>query len=76
MRQGQLDLGACGRRVGVVARAPVGVQKTFRGDDSDQVLLMASAVSEWVTEGNLAHFVLDLLVEGVGLVGDLRVVPG
>jgi len=44
-------------------RAPVGEQKTFRPYDPEQVLLMAPALKDWVPEGDLAHFVSDL-VEG------------
>ena len=39
-------------------------EKTFRPYDPNQVLLMAPVLSEWVPEGDLAHFVSDL-VEGV-----------
>ncbi|MCA1698354.1 MAG: IS1182 family transposase [Actinobacteria bacterium] len=39
-------------------------QKAFRPYDPHQVLLMAPVLSEWVPEGDLAHFVCDL-VEGV-----------
>jgi transposase len=49
---------------GVVERAPVGVEKTFRRYDPDQVLLMAPVLSEWVPEGDLAHFVSDLVESG------------
>lgn len=48
----------------VVERAPVGTEKTFRAYDPEQVLLMSPVLSEWVPEGDLAHFVSDL-VEGV-----------
>ena len=47
--------------VGRVERAPVGVEKTFRAYDPEQVLLMAPVLSEWVPEGDLAHFVSDLV---------------
>jgi transposase len=46
-------------------RAPVGVEKTFRAYDPDQVLLLAPVLSEWVPEGDLAHFVSDLVESGV-----------
>ncbi len=46
-------------------RAPAGVEKTFRPYDPDQVLLMAPVLSEWVPEGDLAHFVSDLVETGV-----------
>jgi transposase len=45
-------------------RQPVGVEKTFRPYDPDQVLLMAPVLSEWVPEGDLAHFVSDLVESG------------
>jgi transposase len=45
-------------------RVPVGDQKTFRAYDPDQVLLMAPVLSEWVPEGDLAHFVSDLVESG------------
>ena len=48
----------------VAARAPVGVEKTFRAYDPEQVLLMAPVLSEWVPEGDLAHFVSDLIESG------------
>jgi len=44
-------------------RAPIGEQKAFRPYDPEQVLMMAPALNEWVPEGDLAHFVSDL-VEG------------
>ena len=45
-------------------RVPVGEGKTFRAYDPDQVLLMAPVLSEWVPEGDLAHFVSDLVESG------------
>jgi len=45
-------------------RRPVGEKKTFRPYDPDQVLLMAPVLSEWVPEGDLAHFVSDLVESG------------
>jgi transposase len=45
-------------------RAPAGEHKTFRAYDPDQVLLMAPVLSEWVPEGDLAHFVSDLIESG------------
>ena len=47
------------------ARAPAGEQKTFRPYDPDQVLLISPVLSEWVPEGDLAHFVSDLIETGV-----------
>ena len=46
------------------AREPVGEAKTFRPYDPDQVLLLAPVLSEWVPEGDLAHFVSDLVESG------------
>src|ERR1035437_4618059 len=45
-------------------RAPVGEEKAFRPYDPDQVLLMAPVLSEWIPEGDLAHFVSDLVESG------------
>jgi transposase len=50
--------------VEVVERAPVGEEKTFRAYDPDQVLLMAPVLAEWIPEGDLAHFVSDLVESG------------
>lgn len=56
--------------VGAVPQAPVAaerpsVEKTFRAYDPDQVLLMAPVLQDWVPEGDLAHFVSDLVDCGV-----------
>jgi transposase len=48
----------------VLDRRPVGEGKTFRPYDPDQVLLMAPVLSEWIPEGDLAHFVSDLVESG------------
>src|ERR671937_1915007 len=48
----------------VVGRPPVGVEKTFRAYDPDQVLLMAPVLRDWVPDGDLAHFVADLVDSG------------
>ncbi len=45
-------------------RAPVGAAKTFRPYDPDQVVLMAPVLRDWVPEGDLAHFVADLVDSG------------
>ena len=45
-------------------RAAVGEEKTFRPYDPDQVLLMAPVLQEWIPEGDLAHFVSDLVESG------------
>lgn len=45
-------------------RRAVGEEKTFRPYDPDQVLLLAPVLSEWVPEGDLAHFVSDLVESG------------
>src|SRR5712691_6144183 len=46
---------------------PAGEEKSFRAYDSDQVLLMAPVLSEWVPEGDLAHFVSDLVETALDL---------
>jgi transposase len=43
--------------------APV-AGKSFRSYDPDQVLLMAPVLREWVPDGDLAHFVSDLVESG------------
>ena len=43
---------------------PAGEEKTFRRYDPDQVLLLAPVVQEWIPEGDLAHFVSDLVESG------------
>jgi transposase len=45
-------------------REPVGEEKTFRPYDPEQVLLLAPVLSEWLPEGDLAHFVSDLVESG------------
>ena len=49
---------------GPALRVPVGEEKTFRPYDPEQVLLLAPVLSEWVPEGDLAHFVSDLVESG------------
>jgi transposase len=51
----------------VGGRAPVGAEKSFRAYDPDQVLLMAPVLREWVPEGDLAHFVSDLVEDVLDL---------
>ena len=46
---------------------PAGEEKTFRRYDPDQVLLMAPVLSEWMPEGDLAHFVSDLVESALDL---------
>jgi transposase len=46
------------------AAAAVGEEKTFRPYDPDQVLLMAPVLAEWIPDGDLAHFVSDLVESG------------
>src|SRR5512132_3653636 len=46
------------------ARGAAGEEKTFRPYDPDQVLLMAPVLGEWIPEGDLAHFVSDLVETG------------
>jgi transposase len=45
-------------------RGPVGAQKTFRAYDPEQVLLVSPVLAEWVPDGDLAHFVSDLVETG------------
>jgi transposase len=45
-------------------RRPVGAEKAFRAYDPDQVLLMAPVLADWIPEGDLAHFVSDLVESG------------
>src|ERR1700737_868645 len=52
---------------GVGDRRPVGEEKTFRPYDPDQVLLMAPVLQEWLPEGDLAHFVSDLVETALDL---------
>jgi transposase len=52
---------AAGEIAEPVVRLPVGEEKTFRPYDPEQVLLLAPVLSEWVPEGDLAHFVSDLV---------------
>src|SRR5213593_3570981 len=51
-------------KAAVEDRVPVGAEKTFRSYDPDQVLLMAPVLQDWVPEGDLAHFVSDLVETG------------
>ncbi len=46
---------------GVEQRCRLGAEKTFRPYDPEQVLLLAPVLQEWVPEGDLAHFVSDLV---------------
>src|SRR3954451_14654517 len=46
------------------ARAQVGAVKTFRAYEPEQVLLMAPVLRDWVPDGDLAHFVSDLVDSG------------
>jgi hypothetical protein len=46
------------------SRRPAGEEKAFRAYDPEQVLLMAPVLGDWVPEGDLAHFVSDLVEEG------------
>src|SRR5215210_3405861 len=45
-------------------RAPIGAEKRFGAYDPDQVLLMAPVLRDLVPEGDLAHFVADLVDSG------------
>jgi transposase len=48
-------------------RAPIGEQKAFRPYEPDQALLMAPVLNDWVPEGDLAHFVSDLVESSLDL---------
>jgi transposase len=48
-------------------RRPAGKEKTFRSYDPDQVLLMAPVLAEWLPQGDLAHFVSDLVESALDL---------
>jgi transposase len=48
-------------------RRPVAEDKTFRAYDPDQVLLMAPVLQDWVPDGDLAHFVSDLVETALDL---------
>jgi transposase len=43
---------------------PAGEDKIFRRYDPDQVLLLAPVLQEWIPDGDLAHFVSDLVESG------------
>ncbi len=58
----EVPAGVGGERA--AGRAPVGEEKTFRPYDPGQVLLLAPVLSEWLPEGDLAHFVSDLVESG------------
>src|SRR5256712_10341993 len=62
--QGRLVEVPAGEGCEARAREPVGEEKSFRPYDPDQVLLLAPVLSEWLPEGDLAHFVSDLVESG------------
>lgn len=62
--QGREHLVEVGRGEVVEGRRPAAEEKTFRRYDPDQLLLMAPDLREWVPEGDLAHFVSDLVESG------------
>ncbi len=45
----------------------VGVDKTFRPYDPDQLLLLSPSIQDWVPDGHLAGFVSDLVEHGLDL---------
>jgi transposase len=49
------------------SRRAVAEDKTFRPYDPDQVLLMAPVLQDWVPDGDLAHFVSDLVETALDL---------
>jgi len=46
---------------------PAAESKTFRPYDPDQVLMMSPVLNDWVPEGDLAHFVSDLVEDALDL---------
>jgi transposase len=50
-----------------VGSAAAAESKVFRGYDPEQVLLMSPVLAEWVPEGDLAHFVSDLVEDALDL---------
>ncbi len=50
-----------------VSERPAAEEKTFRFYAPDQVLMMAPVLQEWVPEGDLAHFVSDLVESALDL---------
>lgn len=51
------------------SQRPAAEEKCFRCYDPDQVLLMAPVLQDWVPEGDLAHFVSDLVETSLDLSG-------
>ena len=51
----------------VSASASASEPKVFRAYDPDQVLLMSPVLAEWVPQGDLAHFVSDLVDDALDL---------
>jgi transposase len=47
--------------------ALAGESKTFRPYDPDQILLMSPVLADWIPEGDLAHFVGDLVEDALDL---------
>jgi transposase len=62
--QGRLIEVAVERTDSQAVRSAAGEQKSFRPYDPDQALLMAPVLQDWVPEGDLAHFVSDLVDSG------------
>lgn len=59
--QGRLVQVESGEGAPAQAEAPAGEGKTFRPYDPDQLLLVSPSIQDWVPEGDLAHFVSDLV---------------
>jgi len=53
--------------VSAAATASAAQSKAFRGYDPDQVLLMSPVLAEWVPQGDLVHFVSDLVEDVLDL---------
>jgi transposase len=64
MAQGRLVEVEPAVAVAAVEPRPAGEEKTFRAYDPEQVFLLAPVLSEWVPEGDLGHFVSDLVEPG------------
>src|SRR5512144_2962224 len=53
-----------GGEFGAWPERAAGEDKTFRPYDPDQILLLAPVLQEWIPDGDLAHFVSDLVESG------------
>jgi transposase len=53
--------------VDCAATATEALAKSFRAYDPEQVLLMSPVLTDWVPQGDLAHFVSDLVEDALDL---------